>query len=161
MSRTCPSCGRAVDTISRQGGRVTASPCGCDLTDTPVKALGRDGDRGRSLDHDRLRPDGGLVQPDVRADLSAFQRDVLVTAGQLANERDLPPHGLGIKSCLEDDYGEEINHGRLYPNLDELVEEGLLEKGELDKRTNYYKLTDEGRSVLQEIAANYNEVLDV
>jgi DNA-binding MarR family transcriptional regulator len=158
--RACPSCGRAVETLSRQGGCVTAHPCGCDLTDTLVKALGRDRNGGRSLDHDRLRTDGGLIQPSPRADLSAFQRDVLVTVGQIEEQNDLPPHGLGIKEHLEADYGEKINHGRLYPNLDELVEEGLLEKGELDRRTNSYNLTDEGRSVLRKIAANYNEVLD-
>jgi Transcriptional regulator PadR-like family. len=32
----------------------------------------------------------------------------------------------------------------LYPNLDDLVSEGLVEKSELDKRTNLYELTDDG-----------------
>jgi DNA-binding PadR family transcriptional regulator len=39
----------------------------------------------------------------------------------------------------------EIHHGRLYPNLDTLVEKGLVEKGELDRRTNYYTLTRRGQ----------------
>ena len=72
-------------------------------------------------------------------DLTGFQRDILyVTAGL---ER---PHGLAVKDELEDYYESEIQHGRLYPNLDTLVEKGLIEKGEIDKRTNSYTLTEEG-----------------
>jgi len=37
---------------------------------------------------------------------------------------------------------------------------GFVEKGQLDRRTNSYELIEAGRSVLQEIAANYNEVLN-
>jgi len=40
---------------------------------------------------------------------------------------------------------QEIHHGRLYPNLDTLVEKGLVEKGEKDRRTNVYTLTRRGR----------------
>lgn len=76
-------------------------------------------------------------------DLTAFQRDVLfVIAGH--DE----PHGLAIKQELDDYYTEEINHGRLYPNLDTLVEKGLVEKGEKDRRTNEYRLTDRGQREL-------------
>ncbi|ELZ20434.1 PadR family transcriptional regulator [Natrinema limicola JCM 13563] len=35
-------------------------------------------------------------------------------------------YGLAIKRELEDYYGTEVNHGRLYPNLDELVDLGLV-----------------------------------
>jgi len=73
-------------------------------------------------------------------DLTGFQRDLLyVIAGKDK------PHGLAIKEELEQYYESEIHHGRLYPNLDELVEKGLVEKGELDRRTNYYSLTRRGR----------------
>ena len=72
-------------------------------------------------------------------DLTGFQRDLLyVIAGQ--NE----PHGLAIKEELEDYYEKEIHHGRLYPNLDTLVDKGLVEKGQRDRRTNYYSLTQRG-----------------
>jgi PadR family transcriptional regulator PadR len=75
-------------------------------------------------------------------DLTAFQRDVLfVIAGM---EGDPYPHGLSIKETLEQHYSDEVNHGRLYPNLDELAEIGLVEKDTLDKRTNSYALTDRG-----------------
>ena len=80
-------------------------------------------------------------------DLTGFQRDLLyVTAG--LNE----PHGLAIKEELEDYYEQEIHHGRLYPNLDTLVEKGLVKKSEKDRRTNEYSLTRRGR---QEIEARY------
>ncbi|QZA89184.1 PadR family transcriptional regulator [Salinarchaeum sp. IM2453] len=72
-------------------------------------------------------------------DLTGFQRDLLFV---IAGEEE--PHGLSIKQELEDYYGKEIHHGRLYPNLDTLVEKGLVEKGQLDRRTNYYVLTSRG-----------------
>jgi DNA-binding PadR family transcriptional regulator len=78
----------------------------------------------------------------VVRDLTAFQQNILVI---LAEE---PMYGLAIKSHLETYYGTEVNHGRLYPNLDDLVEMGLVEKSELDKRTNQYALTDEGYDAL-------------
>lgn len=60
--------------------------------------------------------------------LTGLQRDLLyVIAG--SNE----PHGLAIKDDLEEYYETEIHHGRLYPNLDTLVEKGLVEKGQRDR----------------------------
>lgn len=78
-------------------------------------------------------------------DLSAFQRDLLYTIA--AHDR---PKGLTIKADLETYYGSEVNHGRLYPNLDDLVGDGLIVKGSKDKRTNYYELTDRGRALLED-----------
>ncbi|NIB99133.1 helix-turn-helix transcriptional regulator [Halobacterium sp. R2-5] len=72
-------------------------------------------------------------------DLTGFQRDLLaVTAG--LDE----PNGLDIKAELEQYYEADINHGRLYPNLDTLVEKGLVEKRQRDERTNEYALTQRG-----------------
>ncbi|RDZ61406.1 PadR family transcriptional regulator [Haloferax sp. Atlit-12N] len=76
------------------------------------------------------------------ADLTAFQNNILVI---LAEE---PMYGLAIKRELETYYGEDVNHGRLYPNLDDLVERGFVKKSELDKRTNQYELTDDGLQVV-------------
>ncbi|WP_226043139.1 PadR family transcriptional regulator [Natrinema sp. DC36] len=72
-------------------------------------------------------------------DLTAFQRDLLYV---IAGHKE--PHGLAIKDELQNYYETKINHGRLYPNLDTLVEKGLVEKGSLDKRTNSYTITDRG-----------------
>lgn len=72
-------------------------------------------------------------------DLTGFQRDILYVIAGLDE-----PHGLAVKAELDEYYEQEINHGRLYPNLDDLVEKGLLDKGELDKRTNVYMVTQRG-----------------
>ena len=72
-------------------------------------------------------------------DLTGFQRDLLYAIAGFDE-----PHGLAIKEVLEDYYEKEINHGRLYPNLDTLVEKGLVEKGNKDRRTNFYILTRRG-----------------
>ena len=81
------------------------------------------------------------AQPETRTDvrdLTAFQKNILTVLGEEAR------YGLAIKRELEEYYGQEVNHGRLYPNLDDLVNKGLVEKSELDKRTNEYALTDDG-----------------
>ena len=77
-------------------------------------------------------------------DLTGFQRDLLYTVAGLDE-----PHGLAIKEELETYYEKEIHHGRLYPNLDALVEKGLVEKGRIDDRTNAYTLTQRGERELQ------------
>ena len=77
-------------------------------------------------------------------DLTGFQRDLLYVIAGLDK-----PHGLKIKNDLEDYYDVEINHGRLYPNLDSLVAKSLVEKGEQDRRTNYYRITRRGRRELE------------
>ena len=76
------------------------------------------------------------------SDLTAFQQNILAI---LAEE---PMYGLAVKRELEAYYDADVNHGRLYPNLDDLVEMGLVEKSELDKRTNQYELTAAGRDAV-------------
>ena len=72
-------------------------------------------------------------------DLTGFQRDLMYVIVGLDE-----PKGLAIKDELESYYQKEIHHGRLYPNLDTLVEKGLVAKGTIDDRTNSYSLTDRG-----------------
>ena len=86
-------------------------------------------------------------------DLTGFQRDLLYVIAGLDE-----PHGLAIKDELEAYYEKKIHHGRLYPNLDTLVEKGLVEKGTVDRRTNSYATTRRGRRELgarQEWEAQY------
>jgi len=78
-------------------------------------------------------------------DLTGFQRDILYVVAGLED-----PHGVAVKGELEDYYHQEIFHGRLYPNLDELIDKGLLKKDQLDQRTNIYTVTQRG---LREIEA--------
>lgn len=80
-------------------------------------------------------------------DLTGFRRDLLVAAAEIERDGDAP-YGLGIKRNLEEKYGEEVSYGRLYTNLNYLAEEGLVEKSELDARTNQYRVTSEGFDLL-------------
>lgn len=75
--------------------------------------------------------------------LTGFQRDLLYVIAGMDD-----PHGLAIKDEIEDYYETTIHHGRLYPNLDTLVENGFVEKGNLDRRTNFYALTDAGEQAI-------------
>lgn len=78
-------------------------------------------------------------------DLTGFQRDMLYVVAGMDS-----PKGLAIKEELEEYYTGDINHGRLYPNLDTLVDMGLVEKGEIDDRTNSYSLSEQGQQVVAE-----------
>ncbi|MFQ3318248.1 MAG: DNA-binding PadR family transcriptional regulator [Natronomonas sp.] len=94
------------------------------------------------------------VEPGVAKDLTAFQQNVLTILAEDAR------YGLAIKRELETYYDSEVNHGRLYPNLDDLVEMGLVEKSELDKRTNEYGLTEEGLdAVLDQLSWTFSKVI--
>lgn len=77
-------------------------------------------------------------------DLTGFQRDMLFVVAKLDG-----PSGLAVKDELEQYYEREIRHGRLYPNLDALVENGLIEKGQHDQRTNKYLLRNRGRQEIR------------
>ena len=67
-------------------------------------------------------------------DLTGFQRDLIYTISGTEE-----PYRLAIKEALQEYRDEEINHGRLYPNLDTLVEKQLVDKGQRDKRTPQYR----------------------
>ena len=77
-------------------------------------------------------------------DLTGFQRDLLYVIAGLDE-----PHGLAIKDELEEYYEKEIHHGRLYPNLDTLVEKGLVKKSEKDRRTNEYAVSRRGQQEIE------------
>lgn len=88
-------------------------------------------------------------------DLTGFQRDLLyVIAG--AEQ----PSGQDIKAEIGQYYSSEINHGRLYPNLDTVVNKELVEKGQLDRRTNYYEITDDGEQAIEKRQAWESQHLD-
>lgn len=122
---SCATCGAPADGIDARDRLPTCADCAA------------------------LHADGGLVEPASEdgvarlADLSGFQRDILWVLSHHGSLK-----GLAVKSKLQDYYGENVNHGRLYPNLDELVERGLIEKGTRDQRTNEYKLTADGKQAL-------------
>jgi DNA-binding PadR family transcriptional regulator len=77
-------------------------------------------------------------------ELTSFQRDLLYVVSGAEK-----PSGQEIKTELQSSMGE-ITHGRLYPNLDTLVEREYIEKGESDRRTNFYELTEKGMAGLRD-----------
>lgn len=82
--------------------------------------------------------------PAAWVELTAFQRDLIfVISGQKEAS------GQSIKEEIEADYSTEITHGRLYPNLDTLADKGLVEKGAINRRSNYYALTSKGRDMIR------------
>lgn len=90
-----------------------------------------------------------MAQADTTADdpspeLSGFKRDLLYVIADVG-----PAKGLKIKDEMETYYACEVNHGRLYPNLDALVDRGLVSKSQRDRRTNEYELTERGQQVLE------------
>ncbi|SFR54987.1 PadR family transcriptional regulator [Halorubrum sodomense] len=82
-------------------------------------------------------------------DLTMFQIDLLAVCARLESSLG-EVKGLAIKDGLEDVIEKPVNHGRLYPNLDELATKGLIEKGKIDDRSNFYRVTEEGFRVLDE-----------
>ena len=79
-------------------------------------------------------------------DLLGFQRDLLLVAAEVDGEE--LPKGLALKERLEARYSGPINHGRLYSNLSDLEDEGLIESERFDGRTNAYRVTDRARELL-------------
>lgn len=98
------------------------------------------------------KPDGPTIG---HVGLTRFQIDLLVASRDVELARE-DPAGPQIRERLQDHYDREITHGQLYPNLDTLVEHGLLAKSALDRRTNVYALTDLGRHFLVEREAFLN-----
>ena len=109
-------------------------------------------DHGNKTDASNVRNDNELPL----WDRTGFQRDLLRAIHCLGT-----PKGTEIQSTVQDWYGgKEVFYGRLYPNLDTLVDEGLIEKRkrERDSRTNEYELTNEGRDALAEYLLHREEV---
>jgi DNA-binding PadR family transcriptional regulator len=78
-------------------------------------------------------------------DIRGFKRDLLFVVGGLGQ-----PSGQEVLDELEASVDEDVQAARLYTNLNELAEEGLVLKTKEDGRTNRYELTEEGRRKLEE-----------
>lgn len=95
---------------------------------------------------------GDVVEP---SSLTIFQQNIMLVLAD-----DGQNYGLGIKRELEDHYGKEVNHGRLYPNIDDLVRDGLISKSQKDRRTNNYSLTPKGRRLVRRDAQRRYNIAD-
>lgn len=76
-------------------------------------------------------------------ELSGFQRDLLFVVGLEE------PNGQELLDEMAASLSEDTRSGRLYTDLNDLVERGLLEKDRKDGRTNLYTLTERGRRTLE------------
>ncbi len=90
--------------------------------------------------------------PEPIDELTGFQQHLLRS---VAHEG--PCKGLDVKAAVEEQYGEEIRHGRLYPALDALADTGLIEKGSFDRRTNRYEVTARGAELVEWFATDWTE----
>lgn len=96
-------------------------------------------------------------QDSIATDLTRFQLEILYLLGQSSKQRE---YGLGLKRKLEAYYDDDVNNSRLYPNLNQLVDAGLLNKGVIDKRTNYYGLSDDGAVAIRRDAQRRFDIAD-
>lgn len=78
--------------------------------------------------------------------LTNFQRDLLFVVAGVTSAS-----GKEVKQTLEDSQDRRFLAGRVYTNLDALVDEGFVEKGEIDGRTNRYKITEQGENAIGEL----------
>lgn len=86
-------------------------------------------------------------------ELTALQRDLLVVIAGATK-----PSGAEIRDQINDYYERAISDGGLYPNLNTLQEEGLIEKTTTpERRRNQYTLTEHGEDLLAEHAQWWNE----
>lgn len=86
---------------------------------------------------------GQLINP--LSGYTGFQRDLFV----MISRQDGEPSGQELLDEIQPHYESEITHGRMYPNLDVLVEKGLVEKGSIDRRTNSYVISERGEMALE------------
>jgi DNA-binding PadR family transcriptional regulator len=96
-----------------------------------------------------VEADGGVRW----SDLNGSKRDLLVEIYQLDQ-----PSGQDIRRRMEAEHDEEVTRGRLYSNLNDLVDEGLLDQGEQDLRTNYYQITNDGQRLVEATARYFESI---
>lgn len=75
--------------------------------------------------------------------LSALQWDLLWTLSKRGSSK-----GIAVRQGIVDYYGEEVPYSEVYPNLDALVDLGLVVKRTNGGHTNEYELTEKGRCTL-------------
>ena len=86
-------------------------------------------------------------------DLTGFERDLIVEIYQMDQ-----PSGQVIRRRIEAEHGEDVTSTRLYSNLNDLVDYGLLDKGEQNHRTNYYQITNDGRRLVEDTARYFASI---
>jgi len=86
-------------------------------------------------------------QPAQWYECSGFQRDLLlgIAAHDHLNER---PYGVALQEWLDARYPTTVVRSRVYHNLGELVDMGLIEPMQSPDRKTGYRLTNAGKASL-------------
>ncbi|MFC5365694.1 helix-turn-helix transcriptional regulator [Salinirubrum litoreum] len=127
----------------------------------------------RRLHRQTRRGDSARADPETQADppdddtartrwrdLSGFQRDCLEAIATLDERPGHPPTGVRLIEFLGASYDAAVNRSRVYQNLDRLVADDLVVKGDIDRRTNGYSLSPTGRRVLDAGASALADAVD-
>ena len=93
------------------------------------------------------------VNPTVWGDLTGFKRSLLRVLAELD-----APNGLELEAALKAAY-PNLTHARVYQNLDQLADQGLIIKSSVTDRENAYRLTDDGEAHLQAAADRLTDAL--
>jgi len=99
--------------------------------------------------HSGVEADGGVRW----FDLNSSKRDLLVEIYQMDQ-----PSGQDIRGRMKAEHNEDVDHGRLYPNLNDLVDLGLLDKGEQNLRSNYYQITNDGQRLVEDTIRYFESI---
>lgn len=96
---------------------------------------------------------------DVRpGDLTLFRVECLAAIAHLDAEQEVV-NGLEVLETVANRLDVESRHGRIYPNLEWLIERELVEKQKVNGRTNAYSLTSLGTQALRFFGEWYSEAL--
>ena len=77
--------------------------------------------------------------------LTALQRDLLYLISGLDN-----PDTQALRASLEEYYVEDMRQDRLYPNMNTLVEKGLITKKQQGTYQDCYRITRRGRQEIKD-----------
>jgi len=105
--------------------------------------------------HTQILADGGVTW----GDLSGRARDLLLAIAVLESKQG-PVRGVDIRDYRQEQEGDkDIPTSAVYPVLNRLTEDGLVQKRAYNKRTNDYTLTADGRRLLEDRLEEHADAL--
>ena len=120
----------------------------------PTNSTGMESHTTDDVSNNNRRHSGAEADGGVRwFDLNSSKRDLLVEIYQMDQ-----PSGQDIRGRMKAEHDEDVDHGRLYPNLNDLVDVGLLDKGEKDLRSNYYQITNDGQRLVEDTIRYFESI---
>ncbi len=98
------------------------------------------------------------ITSNAYTDLGRFSDPCLLILSSLASG---PKHGYAMIQDIEQFCGTHLEVGTLYGALARLEKQGWIEALEVVERRRPYRLTGEGKAVLQKQLATLNKVVDI